>query len=143
KSEGLMSNPAAGPARRSWVAAPWRVVNSRVRHQIVIPYLLLAIIFALAGTYILTSSISRSLHDRFDRQLLSTAQERAQALQQAEEKQLAGLRTLLYTQGVPGALLEARYQHTPAALRTLRELLAPAASNAGFEQVLVVATDTV
>src|SRR3954468_14387547 len=81
-----------------------RPFTRRLRDQIVIPYLLLATVLALTGTYVLLNAANRSLHDRFNAQLLDAARGGAGSLAQTEVQQVAGLRAIIYTQGFVEAL---------------------------------------
>src|SRR5690242_10003070 len=77
----------------------------RLRHQLVVPYLALATVLAIAGTYILLSSANQSLQARFNSQLLDASRGASDGLTKAESDQLAGLRALIFTQGFADALL--------------------------------------
>jgi adenylate cyclase len=119
---------------RTPIAWLTRIATRRLRYQIVIPYLLLAMVLAAGATYLLTRAASQSLHDRFNQQLLDAARGGANSLAGAESHQLAGLRLMLFTQGLPEAVRERD-------TTTLHSLIAPLALNNGFDHVLVVAGD--
>ncbi len=109
-------------------------LTRRIRNQIVVPYLVLATVFAMAGTYVLLNSATESLHTRFNNQLLDAARGAADGLTKVEVDHLAGLRAVIYTEG----FAEAVAQQDAA---TLRSLAAPQAVNYGFDNVLVVKSD--
>lgn len=106
-------------------------LTRRLRNQIVVPYLVLATIFAMAGTYLLLNSANESLHARFNNQLLDAARGAADGLTKSEIDQLAGLRAIIYTEGFGEAM--SRKDRV-----TLLSLAAPQAANYGFDNLLVV-----
>ena len=126
-----MTHASATPSRRVFFVRILRFATRRLRYQIVLPYLLLATLFAITGTYLLTSVVSQSVRDRL---LLGAVRDGGNRLGQIEAEQLTSLRPLLFTEGLPGAL------HARDAA-TLGKLILPAAINGGFDRVLVVATD--
>lgn len=109
-------------------------MSRRLRHLIVVPYLVLATLMALIVTYLLMSTANQSLTDRFNMQLLDAAQGGATRLAQAETQQLQALRAIAFTQG----FVEAITGKDSAALTTLA---APQAANYDVDSVLVVSRD--
>ncbi len=108
----------------------------RLRHQIVIPYLVLATVLAMVGTYLLVNSTNQSLHERFNKQLLDAAKGASDSLAQSEVQQIAGLRAMIYTEGFSEAL-------SGGNRNKLSQLAAPQALNYGFDRVVVVSSDAV
>lgn len=106
-------------------------LTRRLRNQIIVPYLVLATVFAMVGTYVLLNSANESLHARFNNQLLDAARGAADGLTKAEVDQLGGLRAIIYTQGFADAVVKKDAQ-------ALRSLAAPQAVNYGFDRLLVV-----
>lgn len=124
----------AVPRRDSFLGAIAGFLTRRLRNQIVVPYLVLATVFAMAGTYVMLNSANESLHTRFNNQLQDAARGATDAFTKAEVDQLAGLRAVIYTQGFSGALSRQDAQ-------ALRSLAAPQALNYGFDSMLVVRPD--
>ena len=59
-------------------------MTRRLRNLIIVPYLILASLLALAVTYLLTSAANQSLTDRFNAQLVDAAQSGGARIAQAE-----------------------------------------------------------
>src|SRR5215211_2712201 len=119
-----MTHASATPSRRVLFVRILRFATRRLRYQIVLPYLLLATLFAITRTYLLTSVVSQSVRDRL---LLGAVRDGGNRLGQIEAEQLTSLRPLLFTEGLPGAL------HARDAA-TLGKLILPAAINGGFDR---------
>ena len=109
-------------------------LTRRLRNQIIVPYLVLATVFAMVGTYLLLNSANESLHARFNNQLLDAARGAADGLAKSEMDQLAGLRAIIYTQGFSEALAKGD-------ATAVRGLAAPQAVNYGFDSLLVARAD--
>ncbi len=112
----------------------FRFVTRHLRYQIVIPYLLLAIVFAAGGTYLFVRLADETRRAQFDDQLLSAVQAAATSLARAEAQQVEGLRPMLFTEGLLDALSHRDSQR-------LYQLIDPVARNGGFDQVGVVGSD--
>ena len=109
-------------------------LTRRLRHLIIVPYVILAMLLALTVTYLLSSAANQSLTDRFNSQLLDAAQSGASRLTQAETEQLQALRAIAFTQGFADDLA----RNDSAALSTLAS---PQAANYGLDRVVVVSQD--
>jgi class 3 adenylate cyclase len=129
-----MSHTAQRPIPHLLTSKLGRLLTRRIRYQIVVPYLVLATLFALAGTYLFLNSASRSLHERFNSQLLDAARGGADSLAQAEMQQLSGLRALIYTEGFADALVASDKDRLAA-------LAAPQALNYSLDHVIITAAD--
>jgi class 3 adenylate cyclase len=109
-------------------------LTRRLRHLIIIPYLILATLLALVVTYLLMSAANQSLTDRFNAQLLDAGQGGSARLVQAESQQLQALRAIAFTQGFPETILA----RDGGLLETLSR---PQAANYDLDSVVVVAKD--
>ena len=120
-----------------------RIGARRLRNQIIIPYLLLATVLAVSGTYYLINQTAQQRQADFNGALLAALRAGATSLADVERQQVAGLRTIVYTQGIPEALDELSRQATdPAALATLAAQVGAVARNSGFDTVGVVLSGT-
>jgi len=72
--------------------------------KIVLPYLLLTLVVAGAGAYIVTNLVTSSLQERFNNQLLDAGRVVAESMVEYERARLDTLRRVTRTQGVPAAL---------------------------------------
>jgi class 3 adenylate cyclase len=113
---------------------PSNFITRRLRHLIIIPYLILATLLALTVTTLLLSAANKSLTDRFNAQLLDAAQGGAARLTQVEDQQLQALRAIIFTRG----FAEAIANRDSAALQALA---APQAANYDLDSVIVVSKD--
>jgi class 3 adenylate cyclase/ActR/RegA family two-component response regulator len=122
---------AAAPARESSTPAHKvriRSIRMPVRVKITLPYLFLALLFALASAYIVSQVALESIEDRFLNQLIATGRQSTDWMVREESRLLESLRLIANTQGVADAL-----QRQDA--EALRLLVLPAAINSGEEAV--------
>ena len=113
--------PAAKPGE---VRLPMRV-------KITLPYLMLAMLFALAGAYLVSRVVLESIQDRFLNQLVKTGLQSQDWIVQEESRLLETLRLASNTQGVPEAIQAANPE-------ALRELLLPVAANSQEEEIIIL-----
>jgi HD-GYP domain-containing protein (c-di-GMP phosphodiesterase class II) len=99
--------------------------------QITVPYILLAMVIAAGGTFIVTSVIFDSVEERFTNQLIETALLAQESLVRQEEDLLEDLRLASNIQGVDLAVQSRDLEQTLI-------LLLPAAYNAGVEALVVL-----
>ncbi len=93
--------PSAG-AQAAPVSPP--NVKIPVRLKITLPYLLLALLFALASAYIITQVVIESVQDRFFNQLVATGRQTSDWMVREEDRLLSTLRLLANTQGMADAI---------------------------------------
>jgi signal transduction histidine kinase len=98
-------------AKRQWRWPQFVDLQARLT----VPYILLTIAIAMAGTYIVTSLVTSSVRERFDNQLYETSRVAADGIVNRERSHLTHLRLLTFTEGVPEALA----RRDAAALRDL------------------------
>lgn len=112
---------------------PMRLPKVRfpIRIKITLPYLLLTLIFALSGAYLISQLVVESIQQRFLSQLVSSGTQTADWMVREEDRLLENLRLMVYTEGTAAAM-----QNRDA--NTLFQLLLPVAVNANLEAVEVL-----
>lgn len=83
---------------------------SGIGSKIVFPYLLLTLIVAGIGAFIVVSLVTGTLHERFNNQLLDSGRVVAESMVEYEEDRLAVLRQVALTEGVPEGLASQNHQ---------------------------------
>lgn len=78
---------------------------SGIGSKIVFPYLLLTLIVAGVGAFIVVNLVTGTLHERFNNQLLDSGRVVAESMVEYEEDRLAVLRQVALTEGVPESLI--------------------------------------
>ena len=103
-------------------------VRMPMRMKITLPYLLLALLFALAAAYVISQVVLESVQDRFLNQLVATARQAGDWMVGEEDRLLESLRLVANSEGVA----EAMQSGDAEALRTR---VLPLAVNAGEEEL--------
>lgn len=111
-----------------------RGVRIPVRAKITLPYLLLVLVFALAGAYLVSRVVLESVQDRFLNQLIATGKQSAAWMVREEDRMLSTLRLIANMQGIAEAAQAGDAQ-------ALRRLVLPLAVNAGEEAVEILNVD--
>ena len=109
-------------------------IFSSIRSKIILPYLILTILVALLGTYIVTQLIASSLEERFENQLLEAARVAGDGIVRREDESLETLRLMIFTTGVPQAIDDGDHN-------TLQQYLEPLAANALLDSVVALDTN--
>ncbi len=99
--------------------------------QITVPYVILAILIAAGGTYLITRVVIDSVEERFTNQLIETGLLAEEGVVREEEDLLESLRLISHIRGVDLAV----ENHSVASLRSLA---LPLALNAGIEAIVFV-----
>ena len=73
---------------------------SSIRTKLTLPYILLALLIALGGGYVVTQVVLNSLEERFTNQLIETRKLASELMLRKESDLLGTLRLLSYTEGV-------------------------------------------
>jgi adenylate cyclase len=120
------AEPSAAPPRPSF----W----SRLRFKIIAPYLALAIILAVAGSFFLARVFAERLHERLLSQLWEAGHRATDEVVYVERELLATLRAIARTEGVADAVLAGERSR-------LHRLIYPIAANAGCDFVEIVLPD--
>ncbi len=117
RKDGLAANATLEPKIR----VPMRV-------KITLPYLILALLFALGAAYIVSQVVYESVQDRFFNQLIATGKQTTDWMVREEDRLLSSLRLVANTQGVSTALQEMNAE-------ALRNLILPLIVNTNEEAV--------
>ena len=75
-----------------------------IRFKVILPYLLLTLIVAVTGAYVVTRLVSSSLNERLSNQLLEAGRVVSDTLARQEIKHLEAARLIAYTRGLGEAL---------------------------------------
>ena len=86
-----------------------RKLFSGIGSKIIFPYLLLTLIVASIGAFIIVNLVTATLNERFNNQLLDSGRVVAESMVGYEEDRLAVLRQVSLTEGVPESLAERDY----------------------------------
>jgi signal transduction histidine kinase len=115
--------PSSWKARiKAWTEALIQRIPiiSSLRAKLIIPYVILTLIIALLGVFIITRLVAGSFQERFGNQLIEAGRVTADGIVRREREHLENLRLLAYMQGVPEAFLD----RDELALRQVFESLA-------------------
>jgi CheY-like chemotaxis protein/HAMP domain-containing protein len=106
-------------------------VRMPVRYKITLPYLVLALLFALASSYLISQVVLESIQDRFLNQLVKTGLQGQDWMVQEESRLLEVLRLGANAAGVPEAILSADAE-------SLRQLILPVVANSQEEEIILL-----
>lgn len=117
------------------VAGNWynrfpRWVYPNINARIVGPFLLIIALVASIGVFVVTRLVAGSLQERFNNQLLDSAHAATNSLADIEREQLATLRSMVFTEGVPLAVEDRDANQ-------LEQWLRPIATNAHLDDMIV------
>jgi len=101
-----------------------------IRVRITMPFLLVVVIIAAIGAFIVTRLVAGNIQERLSNQLASSAQAAVSTVADVERQQLSTLRLMVFTDGLSSAIIE---DDTEA----INTLLIPVASNAGISDAYV------
>ena len=91
-------------------------VFASLRAKLIIPYVVLTLMIAMVGVYVITRLVTSSLHERFVNQLIEASRVAGDGIVRQERTHLEDLRLMAFTEGVPEALV-ARDSQTLQVLR--------------------------
>lgn len=114
--------------KRSWFSA-WVLLRS-IRTRIILPYVILTILVAFAGTYIVTTLVQGSLEERLLSQLADAAGVANDEVALFETSLLSQLRELTFLQGAYEAMRDGDSQ-------TVQQLLVPSISNSAIRRAII------
>ena len=102
--EPELEEEIATPARKwAWPALRWsNFVN--LQAKLIVPYLVLTTVIALAGIFIVTRLVTSTVRERFVNQLYEASRVTADGFVQRETVHLANLRLMAFTNGVAEGL---------------------------------------
>ncbi len=101
-----------------------------IRFKVILPYLLLTLIVAVTGAYVVTRLVASSLEERLSNQLLESGRVVSNLIVQQEIKHIESARTIAFTRGVSDTLRTGDVQQ-------LALLAKPAAGGASIENALI------
>lgn len=119
------------PERTDTLVSKLKERLSGLRAKLIIPYLVLTLLTAMIGTFIVTRLVASSVRERFFNQLDAVSEIAADGIVRREQDHLADLRLMAFTEGVPEAFLAEDGT-------TLQDILWPLALNNEVEVVTAV-----
>ena len=102
-----------------------------IRIKVILPYLLLTLVVAITGAYVVTRLVTNSLSERLNNQLLQAGRVVSDEVARQEIQHIDNARIIIFTRGVAEALRSANRI-------TLDELVRPTASGIGIENLFIV-----
>jgi hypothetical protein len=102
-----------------------------LRTELIVPYIILTLLIAMVGTFVVTRLVTSSIRERFVNQMVEASRVAADGVRRQEQKNLAALRLLIFTEGVAPALEQAD-------AAALQKLLLPLALNNRSEVITVI-----
>ncbi len=128
RSESETTEPETGQR----ADRPRRWLNPRgLRAKLIIPYVLLTMIIAMVGTFVVTRLVTSSSAERFQNQINEASTVAADGIVRREKAQLETLRLMVFLEGVPEALAQQDASALQARLMAL-------AQNSKVEAVVAV-----
>lgn len=105
-----------------------------IRVKVILPYLLLTLLVAVTGVYVVTSLVTSTLSERLTNQLLEAGRVVSDDMVRQEMTHIETGRLIAYTVGVPDALLSGDVD-------ALRSIVMPTASGAEVENLFIYDAD--
>jgi len=103
----------------------------QIRWKIVLPYAVLVIVLAGAGTYLSTSLLQTSLNDRFQNQLVEASRVGSDTVARTEDQHLSIARSVAFTEGLPQAI-------DSSDVSAVRNVITALAANNAVERIEVL-----
>lgn len=94
------------PEGKKTLLAKLKARFSGLKAKLIIPYLVLTLLTAMIGTFIVTRLVASSLRERFLNQLDAVSETAADGFVRREQDHLTDLRLMAFTEGVPQAFIE-------------------------------------
>jgi signal transduction histidine kinase len=107
---------------------------ANLRTELIVPYIILTLLIAMVGTFVVTRLVTSSIRERFVNQMVEASRVAADGVTRQEQSNLSMLRLLVFTEGVAAAL----DQRDTAALQ---QLLLPLALNHHSELITAIDRD--
>ena len=102
-----------------------------LKGKLIVPYVLLTLIMATVGIYVITRLVTSEFRERFVNQLNDAAGVAADAVVRQERENLENLRQIVFTQGVPEAIVARDIEQ-------LERILLPLAVNDELDTLTIV-----
>jgi signal transduction histidine kinase len=87
------------------ITSPPRRLYPRISVRVTGPFLLAIIVVAALGSFIVTRLVAGSIQERFNNQMAASASAASNTIVDVERRQLATLRSVVFTEGVADAIL--------------------------------------
>ncbi len=119
---------------------------SGLKAKLIIPYLILTLLTAMIGTFIVTRLVASSVRERFFNQLDAVSEIAADGIVRKEQDHLADLRLMAFTEGVPEAFRSedgSRLQDILWPLALNNEVEVVSAVNLDGREIITLAQDPV
>ncbi|NIS80279.1 MAG: HAMP domain-containing protein [Anaerolineales bacterium] len=104
---------------------------SSLRAKLIVPYVLLTLVIAMVGVYVVTRLVTSSIRERFVNQLFEASRVASDGLVRRERVHLVDLRLMAFTDGVPQAV-------ESLDVDSLKAMLLPLAMNNKTEAVTII-----
>ncbi len=127
-----ISNDSPNRLKKVW-SSVWSL-RSSIRAKVIFPYVILTLLVAFAGTYIVVTLVEGSLEERLQNQLTDAAGLANDEVAFFEVKLLAQLRELTFLQGSYEAMRDGDIQ-------ALQDLLVPTISNSDIRRTVITDLD--
>ncbi len=118
-------------ARRS---TRWLRRLANLRTELIVPYIILTLLIAMVGTFVVTRLVTSSIRERFVNQMIEASRVAADGVVRQEQQNLSALRLLVFTEGVAPALAQSNAD-------ALQKLLLPLALNNHSEVITAIGRD--
>lgn len=125
-----MSTSDDSPGRLTHWWSLTRTYLRSIRARIILPYVILTVLVAFAGTYIVTTLVHGSLEEQLRRELGEAAEVASDQVALFESTMITQQRELTYLQGAYEAMRDGDYQ-------ALQELLVPSIGNSAIQRTIV------
>jgi len=102
-----------------------------IRIKVILPYLLLTLLVAITGAYVVTNLVTDSLSERLNNQLLEAGRVVSDIFARQEIQHIDNARIVIFTRGVAEALRDTDHS-------TLHNLVLPTASGIGIENIFII-----
>ncbi|HTP08673.1 MAG TPA: hypothetical protein VMP08_10505, partial [Anaerolineae bacterium] len=109
----------------------WLRRLANLRTELIVPYIILTLLIAMVGTFVVTRLVTASIRERFVNHMVEASRVAADGVVRQEQRNLSMLRLLVFTEGVSSALS----QRDAAALQ---QLLLPLALNNHSELITAI-----
>ncbi len=129
--ERVVSEPRPEQDAQATLLSRLFSVFAGLRAKLIIPYVILTLLIAMVGVYVITRLVTSSVVERFNNQLLESSRVAGDGIVRQERTHLEDLRLMAFTEGVPEALVAHDAQ-------ALKDLLFPLALNNDIQAVTVI-----
>lgn len=108
----------------------WKGQLVSIRYKVILPFLVLTLLIAVTGVYVVTRLVANSLNERMTNQLLEAGRVVSDDIARQEIKHVENARYIALTNGVPEAI-------SANDIRAAEALIMPAAAGLGVESLII------